>query len=271
MLQKISEAEPEYEDSDPMKYGTSVYSVPHWMVSFANPNKRRKLRASDNQRKSSMLDISAVAPSGSHDSSSSIYTTDPSYFSGNRVLCRPEVEMSEFSYVATAFLSWSWICTGAGAREEISLVRSIRARAYSTNTYIDFLPNDDDCFDLPPSVLKRKRKVNKKRIEESNREGLHAPANITRAVKATALGNEIQRCLEREEKTRIRYEEKIVSLFCNHCKLTFKAKPTYRKKFNHTLVNHSCSGTKRKQYVLGVKRRKCIFNCSAYQGCIYRL
>jgi len=246
-----------------MKYGsTSVYSVPHWMVSFANPNKRRKLRASHDQRNSSMLDISAVATPGSHDSTSS-----------NRVLCRPEVEISEFSYVATACLSWSWMCNGAGAREEISVVRSIRARAYSTNTYIDFLENDDGCFDLPPSVLKRKfkRKVNKKRTEDSNRAVLNAPANISRAVKATAVGNEIQRCLEREKKTRIRYEEQIVSLFCNHCKLTFKAKPTYRRRFNHTLVNHSCSGTKRKQYVLGVKRRKCSFNCNAYQGCIYRV
>jgi len=66
-------------------------------------------------------------------------------------------------------------------------------------------------------------------------------------------------------------EDHIVSLFCNHCKRTFKAKPTYRSRFNHTLVNHSCSGTKRRQYVLGVKRRKCKYDCNSVQGCIYRI
>jgi len=67
------------------------------------------------------------------------------------------------------------------------------------------------------------------------------------------------------------YEEQIVSLFCNHCKMTFKAKPTYRRRFNHTLVNHSCQGSKRRQYVLGVKRRKCLYGCSSIQGCIFRI
>jgi len=66
------------------------------------------------------------------------------------------------------------------------------------------------------------------------------------------------------------YEEQIVSLFCNHCKMTFKAKPTYRRRFNHTLVNHSCQGSKRRQYVLGVKRRKCLYGCNSIQGCIFR-
>jgi len=67
------------------------------------------------------------------------------------------------------------------------------------------------------------------------------------------------------------HEGQIVSLFCNHCKRTFKAKPTYRSRFNHTLVNHSCSGSKRRQYVLGVKRRKCMYDCNSVLGCIYRI
>jgi len=80
----------------------------------------------------------------------------------------------------------------------------------------------------------------------------------------------VKRKLTKAEK-QLSYEEQIVSLFCNHCKMTFKAKPTYRRRFNHTLVNHSCSGSKRRQYVLGVKRRKCLFACSSVRGCIYRL
>jgi len=67
------------------------------------------------------------------------------------------------------------------------------------------------------------------------------------------------------------YEDQVVSLFCNHCKVTFKAKPTYRRRFNHTLVNHACAGNKRKQYVLGVKRRKCLYPCSSVKGCIFRV
>lgn len=63
----------------------------------------------------------------------------------------------------------------------------------------------------------------------------------------------------------------MVDLYCCHCSRVFKAKPTYRKRFQHTLVNHSCSGLKRRQYVLGVKHRKCDFGCSPETGCIYQV
>lgn len=61
----------------------------------------------------------------------------------------------------------------------------------------------------------------------------------------------------------------LVALYCNHCNRTFKAKPTYRPKFMHHLVNHACSGLKRHQFVLGVKHRKCQFQCDSTHGCIY--
>jgi hypothetical protein len=61
----------------------------------------------------------------------------------------------------------------------------------------------------------------------------------------------------------------LVHLFCNHCNRSFQAKPTYRPKFMHYLVNHACSGLKRHQYVLGVKHRKCQFQCEPSQGCIF--
>lgn len=61
----------------------------------------------------------------------------------------------------------------------------------------------------------------------------------------------------------------LVDLFCNHCNRSFQAKPTYRPKFMHYLVNHACSGLKRHQYVLGVKHRKCQFQCEPSQGCIF--
>jgi len=186
----ISDGEEEYEDSDPDKYATSVYSAPHWMISLENPNKRRKLRASSTlQDRAKSLDISAGALPGSRDLSSELPRTD--------------------------------------------LERKI------------------------------KRNISTKRRKESRLQVLNSTT--------TVLDQEIQRRLEEEEKSRLSYEEQIVSLFCNHCKLTFKAKPTYRRRFNHTLVNHSCSGTKRRQYVLGVKRRKCVFSCNAFQGCIYRI
>jgi len=239
MFNIAGEGEVEYEDSDPEKYATSVYSAPHWMVCLENPNKRRKLRASSApQARLKLLDTSALALPGSRDLSS-----------GNGFLCRPEPEISDFSIVASARLSWNWLCRTAGAREE-NVTRSIRARAYT----------------LPRTDLDRKikRKVNSNTAKQAKREVLNAST-------ITGLDKEIQRQFAAEEKSRLSYEEQIVSLFCNHCKLTFKAKPTYRRRFNHTLVNHSCSGLKRRQYVLGVKRRKCVFACNAFQGCIYRI
>lgn len=44
-------------------------------------------------------------------------------------------------------------------------------------------------------------------------------------------------------------------LFCSHCKNFFYAKPTARKSF--FVLNHQCSGDKRKQYVIGKHHRKC--------------
>jgi len=58
-------------------------------------------------------------------------------------------------------------------------------------------------------------------------------------------------------------------LFCNHCKLEFRSKTTYRPQFDHHLVNHKCKDTKRRQYVVGVRHRKCTYNCHPKPlGCI---
>lgn len=58
-------------------------------------------------------------------------------------------------------------------------------------------------------------------------------------------------------------------LFCNHCKLEFRSKTTYRPQFDHHLVNHKCKDTKRRQYVVGVRHRKCNYNCLPKPlGCI---
>merc|ERR1719428_1973124 len=88
------------------------------------------------------------------------------------------------------------------------------------------------------------------------REGTVPPGSTLESNKRTM--SEAFPLVKLEDKTKRRRlaapEDQIVSLFCNHCKRTFKAKPTYRSRFNHTLVNHSCSGSKRRQYVLGVKR-----------------
>merc|ERR1719447_2402762 len=101
-----------------------------------------------------------------------------------------------------------------------------------------------------PSTHKKKTKnrVGTAKIKDSDRAG--------------------SKCKKEKSEKGLSYEDQIVSLFCNHCKTTFKAKPTYRQRFNHTLVNHSCLGNKRRQYVLGVKRRKCVFACNSIQGCI---
>jgi len=266
MFQTISDEEDTacYEDSDPDKYATSVYSAPHWMVSRENPNKRRKLQASNtHQEPVKKFEMIAVPPPGSHDLSS-----------GNRSFCRPEPEISDFSYNATARLSWSWLCRSVGVCEE-NFVSSIRAQAYKLpcidlgrqiNT--QFSANFERQITRKVSTnLERnfKRKLNANRRKESKLE------LVSNKAASKSLDQEIKMRLAEEEKCRVRYEDQIVSLFCNHCKLTFKAKPTYRKRFNHTLINHTCSGTKRKQYVLGVKRRKCMFSCNSYKGCIYRL
>jgi len=63
-------------------------------------------------------------------------------------------------------------------------------------------------------------------------------------------------------------EGKAVTLFCNHCEEKFTAKPTFRAKYGHYLVNHRCVGMEhRQQYVVGMKRRSCELNCSI-NGCI---
>jgi len=63
-------------------------------------------------------------------------------------------------------------------------------------------------------------------------------------------------------------EGKAVNLVCNHCEERFTAKPTFRAKYGHYLVNHRCIGMHhRQQYVVGMKRRSCELNCSL-NGCI---
>lgn len=57
-------------------------------------------------------------------------------------------------------------------------------------------------------------------------------------------------------------------LYCGHCKQEFRAKATYRKQFGHHLVNHRCSGNERIQFVIGVKHRRCTFNCHPNVGCV---
>lgn len=62
--------------------------------------------------------------------------------------------------------------------------------------------------------------------------------------------------------------EDVSLLSCGHCKRDFRAKATYRKQFGHFLVNHKCSGNERMQYVIGVKHRRCSFNCHPNVGCV---
>jgi len=62
--------------------------------------------------------------------------------------------------------------------------------------------------------------------------------------------------------------EDVTMLSCGHCKREFRAKATYRKQFGHFLVNHKCSGNERMQYVIGVKHRRCTFNCHPNVGCV---
>lgn len=193
-----------YENSDPDKYATSVYSAPHWMISRENPNKRRKLQASNVPQE----------------------------------LVKP-LEMTDLPLPGYRELN--------AELPQLDLERQIK-RKVSTNL---------------------ERKIKNKLITKGRNESKLAVVSSKAANKS--LDQQIKMRLAEEEKCRSKYEDQIVSLFCNHCKLTFKAKPTYRKRFNHTLINHTCSGAKRKQYVLGVKRRKCMFNCNSYKGCIYRL
>jgi hypothetical protein len=63
-------------------------------------------------------------------------------------------------------------------------------------------------------------------------------------------------------------KKRSMHLLCNHCMKSFLAKPTYRKRFEHYLINHSCYGAKRIQYVIGRKHRSCTAGCSRKLGCI---
>lgn len=58
-------------------------------------------------------------------------------------------------------------------------------------------------------------------------------------------------------------------LFCGHCQELFYSKTTFRAKYNHHLVNHQCvNSSVRMQYVVGVRHRRCTFDCSPHSGCI---
>merc|ERR1719219_1078689 len=58
------------------------------------------------------------------------------------------------------------------------------------------------------------------------------------------------------------------TMYCNHCKQGFRARPTLRPISNHFVLNHTCGNGKRTQYVLGRKHRRCQFGCDPLIGCI---
>jgi len=63
--------------------------------------------------------------------------------------------------------------------------------------------------------------------------------------------------------------QRYATLFCYHCRSEFRAKPTFRKEYDHWVVNHKCTKyTKRVQYVIGLKQRKCKYGCSSRTGCV---
>lgn len=193
----LQEGSVPYENTQPDTYASSVYSVPHWMISGEKYVKRSKVRLS--------MDSHVKIPKTKN--------TKP--------LLVDHMTLAIPSQVA-----------------ESSVV----------------MPDSKASRRLPVAAM-------------AMREGTVPPGS--------ALGSNKRTIKQEEDKTKRRrlaaHENHIASLLCNHCKWTFKAKPTYRSRFNHTLVNHSCLGSKRRQYVLGVKRRKCKYDCSSVQGCIYRI
>jgi len=57
-----------------------------------------------------------------------------------------------------------------------------------------------------------------------------------------------------------------VRLYCSHCRNYFYAKPTKRDSLY--VLNHECSGEKRKQYVVGRHHRRCTFDHPPEVACI---
>lgn len=57
-----------------------------------------------------------------------------------------------------------------------------------------------------------------------------------------------------------------VRFFCAHCSLFFYAKPT--KRANLHVLNHQCSGDKRKQFVVGRHHRRCKYDHAQSVPCI---
>jgi len=57
-----------------------------------------------------------------------------------------------------------------------------------------------------------------------------------------------------------------VRLYCAHCQSYFYAKPT--KRVNLHVLNHQCSGEKRKQFVVGRHHRRCTFDHPPEVPCI---
>lgn len=111
---------------------------------------------------------------------------------------------------------------------------------------------------LPPRVDNENQNFQLSRPK--NEEAL---TSYNKTTKFTDVPRTKEKCSDKKK-----IKKKVVTLYCNHCEKSFKAKPTFRPKFMHYLVNHACSNVKRHQYVVGVKHRKCPFSCDAVLGCI---
>lgn len=78
-----------------------------------------------------------------------------------------------------------------------------------------------------------------------------------------------QQCHSQRKKSRSKSKKKEKHrLYCSHCKEEFFSKATFRVKFQHHLVNHRCYDNTRMQYVVGVRHRRCAWNCDPEIGCV---
>lgn len=105
------------------------------------------------------------------------------------------------------------------------------------------------------------------------------PTNTTNSLSSSKLVSRVGKRLPRRKRRerevpksgqllKKKKKKRSMHLVCNHCMKSFLAKPTYRQRFEHYLINHSCYGAKRIQYVIGRKHRSCTAGCSRKLGCI---
>lgn len=134
----------------------------------------------------------------------------------------------------------------------ISSLRAKRHRAVKD----EFISSEDSSEPDEPREKKRPKKKGKKVRKRRRDADASVEDQLPGLLEApTAETHIFPEAPKRKKRKRKKAQSQI---YCAHCKQTFFAKPTNRGEFY--VLNHCCSGDRRRQFVLDRKHRKCIMD-----------